>query len=71
MEQDNFWTRYFAAQDSGLNHEWCLKVAYNEVTLEDALGYMDMDDESEFDPNFSMVGDDIDDDDYDDDCIPW
>lgn len=30
MEQDNFWTRYFAALDAGLGAEWCIKVAYKE-----------------------------------------
>ena len=69
MEQDNFWTRYFAALDAGLNHEFCIKVAYKEISLDDALGEMDMDAESDFDPNFNMCddGEEIDDDDY----IPW
>ena len=69
MEQDNFWTRYFAALDAGLNHEFCIKVAYKEISLDDALGEMDMDAESDLDPNFNMCDDNeaIDDDDY----IPW
>ena len=69
MEQDNFWTRYFAALDAGLNHEFCIKAAYKEISLDDALGEMDMDAESDFGPNFNMCDDneEIDDDDY----IPW
>ncbi|QAX92090.1 hypothetical protein vBSsoS008_083 [Shigella phage vB_SsoS_008] len=43
MEQDNFCTRYFAALDAGLSAEWCIKVAYKEITLDDAYGNMDMD----------------------------
>lgn len=69
MEQDNFWTRYFAALDAGLNAEWCIKVAYKEITLDDALGNMDMDAESEYNPDFELPGDDIDED--DDNYIPW
>lgn len=69
IEQDNFWTRYFAALDAGLSAEWCIKVAYKEITLDDALGNMNMDAESEYDPNFELPGDDIDDD--DDYYIPW
>lgn len=69
MEQDNFWTRYFAALDAGLSAEWCIKVAYKEITLDDALGNMDMDAESEYNPDFELHGDDIDE--YDDDYIPW
>lgn len=69
MEQDNFWTRYFAALDAGLSTEWCIKVAYKEITLDEALGDMDMDAESEYDPNFELPGDDINED--VDDYIPW
>lgn len=69
MEQDNFWTRYFAALDAGLSVEWCIKVAYKEITLDDALGNMDMDAESEYNPDFELPGDDIDED--DDNYIPW
>lgn len=69
MEQDNFWTRYFAALDAGLNAEWCINVAYKEITLNEALGDMDMDAESEYDPNFELPGDDINED--GDDYIPW
>ena len=68
MERDNFWTRYFAALDAGLSAEWCIKVAYKEITLDDALGNMDMDAESEYNPDFELPGDDIDE---DDDYIPW
>ena len=69
MEQDNFWTRYFDALDAGLSAEWCIKVAYKEITLDDALGNMDMDAESEYDPNFELPGNDIHED--DEDYIPW
>lgn len=69
MEQDNFWTRYFDALDAGLSAEWCVKVAYKEITLDEALGDMDMDAESEYDPNFELPGDDINED--VDDYIPW
>lgn len=69
MEQDNFCTRYFAALDAGLSAEWCIKVAYKEITLDDALGNMDMDAESEYNPDFELPGDDIDED--DDNYIPW
>lgn len=69
MERDNFWTRYFAALDAGLSAEWCIKVAYKEITLDEALGDMDMDAESEYDPNFELPSDDINDD--GDDYIPW
>lgn len=69
MERDNFWTRYFAALDAGLSAEWCIKVAYKEITLDEALGDMDMDAESEYDPNFELPGDDINED--VDDYIPW
>lgn len=47
MEQDNFLTRLFAAQDAGLNSEWSIKVAYKDVTLDEALGGMDHQSESE------------------------
>lgn len=69
MERDNFWTRYFGALDAGLSAEWCIKVAYKEITLEEALGDMDTDAESEYDPNFELPGDDINED--IDDYIPW
>lgn len=69
MERDNFWTRYFAALDAGLSAEWCIKVAYKEITLDEALGDMDMDAESEYDPNFELPSDDINED--GEDYIPW
>ena len=69
MERDNFWARYFAALDAGLSAEWCIKVAYKEITLDEALGDMDTDAESEYDPNFELPGDDINED--IDDYIPW
>lgn len=46
MQQDNFWSRHRAAVDAGLNKEWSLKVAYGCISLEDALGSMDMEAES-------------------------
>lgn len=69
MERDNFWTRYFAALDAGLSSEWCIKVAYKEITLDDALGNMDMYAESEYNPDFDLPCDDINED--GDDYIPW
>lgn len=70
MEQDNFWTRYFAALDDGLSAEWCIKVAYKEITLEEALGDMNMDEESEFDPDFELP-EEPKNEDLDGDYIPW
>ena len=66
---DAYWHRFLTAQDAGLNREYCIKVANQEMTLSDALGGMDMDAESEYDPNFELPGDDIHED--DDDYIPW
>lgn len=56
---DGFFARLHAAESAGLNKEWALKVAYCECTLDEALGDMDMDSESEveFDPNFVMTDD--------------
>ena len=69
---DNFWNRFLTAQDCGLNHDACLLVAYKDLTLEQALGDMDMDSESEFDPNFVMVEEPEDDSDPDNPFfIPW
>lgn len=66
---DEFFFRLHQAEEAGLNQEWALKVAYLEVTLEEALGAMDMDAESEFDPNFMMCDGVIDSDDgYDCGC---
>lgn len=59
MVQDAFFARLHEAEEAGLNKEWALKVAYLELTLDEALGEMDMYAESEFDPNFSMCGDGI------------
>lgn len=36
MKHNNFWSRYRAAFDSGLNAEWCLKVAYGCIELDGA-----------------------------------
>ena len=47
MHKDNFWSRHRAALEAGLNDEWALKVAYGCIELDDALGIMDMDLESE------------------------
>ena len=66
---DNFWHRFLTAQDAGLNREYCIKVAYQDLTLEQALGEMDMDAESEFDPNFVMTAED--DSEPGEDYIPW
>jgi len=69
VQQDNFWSRHRAAIETGLNDEWALKVAYGFIELDGALGDMDMDAESEYDPNFELPGDDINED--GDDYIPW
>lgn len=41
--------KYQSARQAGLNHEWATKVALREISLEEALGDMDMDDESKDD----------------------
>lgn len=46
MKHNNFWSRYRAAFDAGLNADWCLKVAYGCVELDAALGDMDYQSES-------------------------
>lgn len=46
---DPFMARLVAAQDAGLNAETCKRVAFGEITLEQALGDMDMDQESSTD----------------------
>lgn len=54
MIQDAFFARLHEAEAAGLNKEWALKVAYLEISLDDALGGMDTDQESgviECDPN--------------------
>lgn len=46
MSQDGFYERLHKAEESGLNKEAALSVAYNIMTLDEALGDMDMDQES-------------------------
>lgn len=60
MHQDNFWSRHRAALEAGLNEEWALKVAYGCIELDDALGVMDMDLESESNQSVDGIGDDLD-----------
>ena len=60
MHQDNFWSRHRAALEAGLNDEWVLKVAYGCIELDDALGVMDMDLESESNRSVDGIGDDFD-----------
>lgn len=60
MHQDNFWSRHRAALEAGLNDEWALKVAYGCIELDDALGVMDMDLESESNQSVDGIGDDFD-----------
>lgn len=60
MHQDNFWSRHRAALEAGLNEEWALKVAYGCIELDDALGVMDMDLESESNQSVDWIGDDFD-----------
>ena len=60
MHQDNFWSRHRAALEAGLNEEWALKVAYGCTELDDALGVMDMDLESESNQSVDGIGDDFD-----------
>lgn len=60
MHQDNFWSRHRAALEAGLNEEWALKVAYGCIELNDALGVMDMDLESESNRSVDVIGDDFD-----------
>lgn len=43
---DPFMAKLVAAQEAGLNPETCKLVAFGEMTLEEALGDMDMDLES-------------------------
>lgn len=58
---DGFFARLHAAEQAGLNKEWALKVAYCEISLDDALGAPDMNAESavEFDPNFVMCEEEL------------
>lgn len=46
MVQDEFFARLHEAEEAGLNKEAALEVAYKLISLEDALGAMDMDQES-------------------------
>lgn len=41
--------KYQSARKAGLNHEWATKVSLREISLEKALGDMDMDSESNYD----------------------
>lgn len=38
--------KYQSARQAGLNHEWATKVSLREISLEEALGDMDMHSES-------------------------
>lgn len=60
MHKDNFWSRHRAALEAGLNDEWALKVAYGCIELDDALGIMDMDLESESNQSVDGIVDDFD-----------
>lgn len=46
MVQDGFFARLQEAEAAGLNKEVALEVAYKLISLDDALGDMDMDMES-------------------------
>lgn len=46
MVQDAFFARLHEAEAAGLNREAALEVAYKLITLDEALGAMDMDQES-------------------------
>ena len=46
MVQDAFFARLHEADAAGLNHEAALEVSYKLITLDEALGAMDMDQES-------------------------
>ena len=45
MVQDGFFARLQEAEEAGLNKEAALEVAYKLITLDEALGAMDMDHE--------------------------
>ena len=45
MVQDGFFSRLQEAEEAGLNKEAALEVAYKLITLDEALGAMDMDQE--------------------------
>lgn len=46
MVQDAFFARLHEAEEAGLNKEASLEVAYKLITLDEALGDMDMTQES-------------------------
>lgn len=46
MVQDAFFARLHEAEEAGLNKEAALEVAYKLITLDEALGDMDMTQES-------------------------
>lgn len=75
---DLYRARFNAAMFAGLNEEWCHKVGRGDCSLTDALGSMDMDDESlPFDEfcdecgNTEFMCSCSDPDDYCDHCIPF
>lgn len=45
MSQDAYWERFLTAQDAGLNREAVIAVANKEISLDEALGDMNMDEE--------------------------
>lgn len=45
MVQDGFFARLQEAEEAGLNKEAALEVAYKLITINEALGAMDMDQE--------------------------
>ena len=45
MVQDGFFARLQEAYEAGLNKEAALEVAYKLITIDEALGAMDMDQE--------------------------
>lgn len=45
MVKDGFFARLQEAEEAGLNKEAALEVAYKLITLDEALGAMDMDQE--------------------------
>lgn len=60
-----FWYRFLSAQDAGLNREASIMVANQEMTLEEALG--DMDVEFEVGEMLAQAGP-VSDDGYDCEC---
>lgn len=45
MVQDEFFARLHEAEEAGLNREAALEVAYKIITIDEALGEMDMEQE--------------------------